>query len=341
MEFDTKMLSASEEDISLAADMLARGMVVGIPTETVYGLAADALDPSAVSDIFKAKGRPQDNPLIVHIGELEDIYKYVREVPDTALKLAERFWPGPLTMVLPKKDIIPLETSAGLDTVGIRFPVHPAARAVIKKCGRPLAAPSANLSGSPSPTTAQHVMDDMRGRIPAIIDGGECAVGVESTVISFEESGKVKLLRPGFVSLEELADAVGAENVSCARGVLEKISDGERVLSPGMKYKHYSPKANVTIVEGDAAAFTEYVKEHCGEKTCAMIFGSDIPDPDFPCIAYGDTSEEQARELFGVLRSLDDKGYEQVYARCPEKTGVGLAVYNRLLRAAGFEVIRL
>ena len=341
MEFETKMLSASDDDIKLAGRLLAEGKVVGIPTETVYGLAANALDPAAVSDIFKAKGRPQDNPLIVHIAEFEDIYKYVTEVPENALKLAKAFWPGPMTMVLPKKDIIPLVTSGGLDTVGIRFPVHPVARAIIKASGCPLAAPSANLSGSPSPTTAKHVMDDMRGRISAIVDGGECHVGVESTVISFEKDGKVKLLRPGFVSLEELAGVVGSENVSCAKGVTEKISDGERVLSPGMKYKHYSPKANVTIVEGSAEQFIGFMKEHQGNKVCAMMFGSDAADYPYPHVTYGDTSEEQARELFGVLRSLDDMGMEQVYARCPEKTGVGLAVYNRLLRAAGFEVIRL
>ncbi len=341
MDFDTKMLSASEEDLDLAADMLARGMVVGIPTETVYGLAADALNPDAVSAVFRAKGRPQDNPLIVHIGELCDIYKYVREIPENAVRLAERFWPGPLTMVLPKADIIPSVTSAGLDTVGIRFPFHPAAREIIKRCGRPLAAPSANLSGSPSPTSAKHVLDDMRGRIPAIVDGGECAVGVESTVVSFEPDGKVKLLRPGFVSPEELEETAGAGNVSCAKGVTERISDGEKVLSPGMKYKHYAPKANVTIIDGSEEAYIKFVREHIKDKTCAMTFGNEPFGSDIPGIPYGNTSEEQARELFSVLRSLDDMGYEQVYARCPQKTGVGLAVYNRLLRAAGFEVIRL
>lgn len=341
MNYDTQMLSSSDEDIDKAAKLLREGGVVGIPTETVYGLAADAQNSSAVSEIFKAKGRPQDNPLIVHIGEFSDIYKYVTEVPENALKLAEAFWPGPLTMVLPKKDIIPMTTSGGLDTVGIRFPVHPVAREIIRRSGCALAAPSANLSGSPSPTTAMHVYKDMNGRIPAIVDGGDCAVGVESTVVSFDSDGKVRLLRPGFVSLEDIKGVVGEENALCAKGVTEKISDGERVLSPGMKYKHYSPKANVTILCGDMERFTEYVSEHNGDKVCSMIFDSDTKDFPYAYIAYGDTSEEQAKKLFAVLRSIDDMGIEQVYARCPAQTGVGLAVYNRLLRAAGFEVINL
>lgn len=341
MNYDTQMLSSSDEDIDKAAKLLREGGVVGIPTETVYGLAADAQNSSAVSEIFKAKGRPQDNPLIVHIGEFSDIYKYVTEVPENALKLAEAFWPGPLTMVLPKKDIIPMTTSGGLDTVGIRFPVHPVAREIIRRSGCALAAPSANLSGSPSPTTAMHVYKDMNGRIPAIVDGGDCAVGVESTVVSFDSDGKVRLLRPGFVSLEDIKGVVGEENALCAKGVTEKISDGEKVLSPGMKYKHYSPKANVTILCGDMEKFTEYVSEHNGDKVCSMIFDSDAKNFTYAYIAYGDTSEEQAKKLFAVLRSIDDMGIEQVYARCPAQTGVGLAVYNRLLRAAGFEVINL
>ena len=341
MNYDTQMLSSSDEDIDKAAKLLREGGVVGIPTETVYGLAADAQNSSAVSEIFKAKGRPQDNPLIVHIGEFSDIYKYVTEVPKNALKLAEAFWPGPLTMVLPKKDIIPMTTSGGLDTVGIRFPIHPVAREIIRRSGCALAAPSANLSGSPSPTTAMHVYKDMNGRIPAIVDGGDCAVGVESTVVSFDSDGKVRLLRPGFVSLEDIKGVVGEKNALCAKGVTEKISDGERVLSPGMKYKHYSPKANVTILCGDMEKFTKYVSEHNGEKVCSMIFDSDAKDFPYAYIAYGDTSEEQAKKLFAVLRSIDDMGIEQVYARCPAQTGVGLAVYNRLLRAAGFEVINL
>lgn len=341
MLYKTIILTSGDDDITAAAKMLSEGKAVAIPTETVYGLAADALDPTSVSEIFAAKGRPADNPLIVHIGEYDDIYKYVRAVPENAKKLAERFWPGPLTMVLPKKDIVPIVTSGGLDTVGIRFPAHKTAREIIRRCGRALAAPSANLSGSPSPTSCGHVYSDLNGRIPAIVDGGECPVGVESTVVSFDDKGIVHLLRPGFVSLEDIKSVVGEENAVCAKGITEEISEDQPVLSPGMKYKHYSPKADIAIVEGSAESFSEYVKAHSGEKVCAMVF--DYDDTNFPCgyVTYGDTSEEQARQLFSVLRSLDDKGYKRVYARCPEKSGVGLAVYNRLLRAAGFEVIRL
>ncbi|MCM1523566.1 MAG: L-threonylcarbamoyladenylate synthase [Ruminococcus sp.] len=339
---DTVILSSqSDRDLDAAAKMLSEGKVVAIPTETVYGLAADALNEAAVSDIFAAKGRPADNPLIVHIGEYSDIYKYVKAVPRNAERLAERFWPGPLTMVLPKRDIIPLVTSGGLDTVGIRFPAHKTAREIIRRCGRALAAPSANLSGSPSPTSCAHVCSDLKGRIPAVVDGGECPVGVESTVVSFDERGSVVLLRPGFVSLEDIKAAVGEDNAVCAKGVTEEISDKSRVLSPGMKYRHYSPKADIAIVEGSSEQFGEYIRSHCGEGVCAMTFGFENYDLPCPDIAYGADGEEQARRLFSVLRRLDDMGYKRVYARCPGKSGVGLAVYNRLLRAAGFEVISL
>ena len=335
MEFETTILSDSAEDIAAAAEIVKKGGVVGMPTETVYGLAANALDPDAVADIFKAKGRPQDNPLIVHIAEYEELDRLVCDVPDTARKLAEHFWPGPLTMVLKKRDIIPMVTSGGLDTVGIRFPVHKTAREFIRACGAPIAAPSANLSGSPSPTSAKHVYDDMHGRIPAIIDGGECPVGVESTVVCFEGDA-VKILRPGFVSGEDMKAA--GFRVLYARGITEEIAAGEKVLSPGMKYKHYSPKANVTIVEGTDSGFMSFAEAHSGDGVYFMIFGR---EGDFPYnnMVYGNTPEEQARTLFGCLREADDIGAKQVYVRCPEKSGVGLAVYNRLLRAAAFETV--
>lgn len=336
--FDTKLLSLSIDDIEYAAQLIINGEVVGFPTETVYGLAADALNADAVRKIFEAKGRPQDNPLIVHLDSVDMLDKYVHSVPDIAYKIAERFCPGPITMVLPKNDIIPDVTSAGLDTVGIRIPFHKGARELISACGRPLAAPSANLSGSPSPTSAAHVMKDMNGRIPAIIDGGSCAVGVESTVISFENDS-IRLLRPGYVSVEDLS-AFGVP-VLCDKGITEAVAADERVLSPGMKYKHYSPKANVTIVVGDLQNFTEYVALHNGENVYAMLYDSDAEAYPYKYLTYGNNSEEQAAQLFGVLRKADDIGAEQVYARCPSQDGVGLAVYNRLLRAAGFEVINV
>ncbi len=334
MQFETKLLSSSETDIKEAAEIIIKGGIVGMPTETVYGLAADAENADAVAEIFKAKGRPQDNPLIVHIEDIADFEKYAKNVPDMAYKLAEKFCPGPLTMVLPKRDRIPDVTSAGLDTVGIRMPSHKAALALIRTSGKAVAAPSANLSGSPSPTTAAHVMDDMRGRIPAIIDGGSCPVGVESTVISFEGNA-VRILRPGFISAEELSEFA---EVIIDRHITEAAESGERVLSPGMKYKHYSPKANVTIIESSGTDYVKFVNSQGGEGVYAMPFDSDEKFCEIPCIPYGDSSEEQAARLFAALRKFDELGAKQVYARCPSKEGVGLAVYNRLLRAAGFEV---
>jgi L-threonylcarbamoyladenylate synthase len=338
MLYNTEILLSNNNDINKAARLLIEGEVVGIPTETVYGLAADATNENAVKKIFEAKGRPQDNPLIVHLSELSELECYVKDIPFTAYQLAEKFWPGPLTMVLPKRDIIPDITSAGLDTVGIRIPAHKTAREIIKACGKPLAAPSANLSGSPSPTSAQHVFKDMIGRIPAVVDGGVCPVGVESTVVSFAKDG-VNLLRPGFISVSDLQTVVG--NVYLAKGITEAVSNTERVLSPGMKYKHYSPKANVTIIDSSAEDFAKYFETNFSKNTYAMIFDDDKEFIKTNYLVYGNTSEEQARNLFNVLRKFDDIGAKQVYARCPSLDGVGLAVYNRLLRAAGFEVIKL
>ncbi len=337
MVYDTKLLSANETSVRQAAELLKNGEVVGIPTETVYGLAANAFDSQAVAKIFKAKGRPQDNPLIVHISSMSMIEELVTEIPELALKCAEKFWCGPLTMILPKSDKIPLTTSGGLNTVGIRMPSNKTARAIIDACGLPLAAPSANLSGSPSPTSAQHVFDDMNGRIPCIIDDGSCAVGVESTVIAFEGNG-IRLLRPGFISVDDLKEIT--ENVFIDKGVLETVSKDAVVASPGMKYKHYSPKADVTIVDGSLEQFRSFVGEHGGENVWCMTFEkSDVEN--LPSLVYGSNDEEQAKLLFDVLRELDKQGAKRVYARCPNKTGVGLAVYNRLLRAAGFQVVKL
>lgn len=334
----TEILSDKPDDINKAAELIRKGEVVAMPTETVYGLGADAFNTEAVEKIFRAKGRPSDNPLIVHISKVEQLEELTHDVPELAYRLAEKFWPGPLTMVLPKRDCIPDVTSGGLDTVGIRLPSHPAARALITASGKPIAAPSANLSGSPSPTTAMHVYDDMNGRIPAIIDGGACAVGVESTVISFEEGG-VRLLRPGFVSVEDLLTV--SERVFTDKGILERVEEDRKVPSPGMKYKHYSPKADVTIVSGELGRFLEFMEGCKGEGVYAMVFDSDRESCPYPCLTYGDSSEEQAHEIFDKLRELDKIGAKSVYVRAPRQDGVGLAVYNRLLRAAGFKVVNL
>ena len=332
----TLLLKNTEEDIKTAAELLKNGGVVGIPTETVYGLAADALNPEAVKKIFKAKGRPGDNPLIVHICDFSDIERLnlVTKIPDTAKKLADAFWPGPLTMIMKKSDVIPNEVSAGLDTVAIRFPSHKTAQAIIRESGTVLAAPSANISGSPSPTTAQHVMNDMDGKIDAVLDGGASEVGLESTVITL--AGDVpRVLRPGGITVEMLESVLGKVEVDDA--VLHKLADNVKVASPGMKYKHYAPKAKITILDADSREFTEYVNSQKKEGLFALCFEEDVPFLQVPYISLGKDETDQAKHLFAALRELDERGAQEVYARCPSKQGVGLAVYNRLIRAAAYQ----
>lgn len=343
MTYPTRLLTNSPDDIAFAAACLKRGELVGMPTETVYGLAADATNEEAVGRIFKAKGRPQDNPLIVHVAEFEEIDSLVTAVPAVARRLAAAFWPGPLTMIFPRAARIPGCVSAGLDTVAIRIPSHPAARALIRASGLPLAAPSANLSGSPSPTTAAHVMRDMAGRIPAIVDGGPCAVGLESTVVTFD-GDTVRVLRPGGITPAMLESAGCRAAVDPA--VTQPLAEGARAASPGMKYKHYSPRAKVILVKSSPAAFAAFVNEHAtaGEAgLMALCFNGEEQALSVPCLTYGrrDDAQEQARRLFDALRELDDRGASLVYAACPSQEGVGLAVYNRILRAAGFEVLTL
>ncbi len=335
----TVMLSTNDEDISFAAELINCGEVVGMPTETVYGLAADATDDNAVRKIFAAKNRPCDNPLIVHICDLSMLDDIASSIPDLVPILAEKFWPGPLTMIMPKSDKIPSVTSGGLDTVGIRFPDHEVALALIEKSGKPLAAPSANLSGSPSPTNAQRVYEDMNGRVSAIIDGGECEVGVESTVISFDDDGRIRILRPGRVSYEDFLTVT--DKVVIDSGVLEQLNPDTVVMSPGMKYRHYSPKANVVIIDGDVEAYKSYVRANSDEYTYCLLFDDSEAIDDIKYLTYGQTSIEQAHMLFECLREFDEMGAKTVYARCPQKDGVGLAVYNRILRSAGFNVIKL
>lgn len=336
-EYHTLVCLPDEQGIAQAAELLRTGELVAIPTETVYGLAANALDADAAAKIYRAKGRPQDNPLIVHIDSLEMLDGLVTEFPEAARRCAERFWPGPLTMVLPKSKKIPAATSGGLDTVGIRMPANETARKVIGAAGVPLAAPSANVSGRPSPTTAAHVFTDLAGRIPLIVDGGACAIGVESTVICFEGE-RVRILRPGFVSAEELAEVVPA--VVIDSGVTEKLPEQARVRSPGMKYRHYSPRADVIIIDGQKDAFIRYVRAHAAEDNlCCLAPAAWQAALPCPVIDFGADAVQEANRLFDALRETDRRGFAKAYAVCPPKTGVGLAVYNRLLRAAGFHVV--
>ncbi len=333
------MLSTSDEDIALAAEMIKKGQVVGIPTETVYGLGADASNEEAVRSVFAAKGRPADNPLIVHLADFSHAVKYTSSIPELAYKLAERFCPGPLTMVLPKNERIPMVTSGGLDTVGIRVPSHKAMHRIIELSGCAIAAPSANTSGLPSPTSAEHVMRDMNGRIAAVVDGGQSEFGVESTVISFDGADAVRILRPGAVTREMLLEVCGEVVIDPA--ILHEVDAGAKVASPGMKYKHYSPKADIIMVEAAMDDFTALVGENYKDNVWALVFDGDENGFPYRNMTYGADSSGQAHWLFQRLRELDDLGAEKVYVRAPSTEGVGLAVYNRLIRAAGFEVIRI
>lgn len=333
---ETLLLQPDNEGIQEAKMRLQLGHVVAIPTETVYGLAANALNPDAVAAIFAAKGRPMDNPLIVHIADIKDWAPLVTHIPEKAMKLAEAYWPGPLTMILPASDLVPKEVTGGLSTVAVRFPAHLIAQAVILRSGLPLAAPSANLSGSPSPTNAARVMEDMNGRIAAVLDGGPCDFGVESTVLDLSRTPP-RLLRPGGITPEMIEEVIGPIEIDPA--VTHALQEGAVAASPGMKYKHYAPKAEIHIVKGTPAAYAEFVNSQKAPGVFALCFEED--SVAIPSITYGkrDDPLSQAQQLFDALRQLDEQGAKTVYAACPSQDGVGLAVYNRLLRAAGFRVI--
>ena len=322
--------------INRAAEILKNGGIVAIPTETVYGLAASAYCENAIKNVFLAKGRPQDNPLIVHISDTEMLYEIAKNIPQEAVLCAEKFWPGPFTMVLSKTGKTADCVSAGLDSVAVRMPSCKAAVDIIKKSGLPLAAPSANVSGSPSPTTAYHVEHDLDGKIDAIVYGDECEVGVESTVVSFC-TNPPRLLRPGAVTAEELKEII--TDLVVDKAVLAEPQQNEKVASPGMKYKHYAPKTETYLVEGES--FADFVN---GKENCAAIcFKNESEKITVPKIIYGDNLDETtlAHDVFSALRGIDELGVGEVYIHAPSKTGVGLAVYNRLIRAAGFKVIKL
>lgn len=341
MEFKTQLLKADENSLDLAAKYFSAGEVVAVPTETVYGLAGNAYNGETIKKIFEAKGRPQDNPLIVHISDMEMLKEVASEIPGTAYKLADEFWPGPLTMIMKKSEKVSPVTTAGLDSVGIRMPSDPFAHALIVKTGIPFAAPSANVSGRPSPTDAKTVFEDMNGKIPLVVDGGECFAGVESTVVSLLNETPI-ILRPGYVTKEDMEEVLGTE-VKIAAAVTENIKAGEKVLSPGMKYKHYAPNAEVIILDGDINKFAGYVNKHKGSGVYAMVFDGEESLLNVPCVTYGKFGDgkSQAHELFSSLRKLDELNARTVYARCPGKSGVSLAVYNRLIRSAGFNIIKL
>lgn len=334
----------AEKDLVRAAKIIRDGGLVVFPTETVYGLGADAMSAPAAAKIYAAKGRPSDNPLIIHIAAPEDAEKYTYVTP-TYRKLAAAFMPGPLTVILRSRDNIPKTTRGGLDTVAVRCPSHPVAHRLIELSGVPIAAPSANLSGSPSPTSAPHVIDDMRGRVDMIIDGGASEFGLESTIVKIEDDGSLTLLRPGRITPEELSAVV--PTVHIAGAVTEQLKDGEVALSPGMKYRHYAPKCPVFLLDGSKDAVARYLPTRTGN-IAVIAYSEDIPalqrsraDADFYDFGAREDELSHAHRLFYLLREADKKNYDAIYAPLPPTDGVGLALYNRMIRAAAHQIVKL
>ena len=337
---DTLYLSADAPDTpEIAAKIIQKGGLVAIPTETVYGLGANGLDENAVLKIFEAKGRPQDNPLIVHVAEPKEMERFCHDIPKAAYLLAEKFWPGPLTMVLPARDTVPKRTTAGLSTVAVRCPDSPVTRKIIALAGVPIAAPSANISGKPSTTTAQHVRHDHDGKIDAIVDGGPCRVGVESTIVDLTED-RPRLLRPGGVTPEQLLEVLG--DLVIDKAVTAQIDKDAVVKAPGMKYRHYAPAEPVVIVSGSREKAAEYIHRHFAPGDRVLCFEEELPlYADCAPLSYGKESDVDTLSagLFAALRILDDPTIGKVYARCPVGGGVAYAVQNRLKKAAAFHIV--
>ena len=340
---ETKYLT--EQKLQQAAEILKRGGLLGIPTETVYGLGANGLNETAVANIFKAKGRPQDNPLILHIPDVGWLDRYCTDIPPSAYTLANKFWPGPMTIILKRKPVVPDVVTAGLDTVGMRCPDHALCRKIIAAADVPVAAPSGNISGRPSPTTAAHMLEDMDGKIDAIMEGGPCGVGVEFTIIDLT-CQPPRLLRPGGVTLEQLREVLG--EVAVDEAVTRILKEGEKPRAPGMKYRHYAPQAPVTVFTGEpekAANFmTDYVQPGdgviCFEEFVHLF--AQRTDPALIC-SLGPAADkgEQARRVFDALRKFDHTPAAAIWAQCPDASGIGLAIANRLNKAAGFHIIEV
>lgn len=336
----TLLLSAQDpETPARAAELIRQGKLVAIPTETVYGLGANGLDETAVAKIFEAKGRPQDNPLILHICGPEQIGLFCHHIPQKAYDLAQAFWPGPLTIVLPARNIVPKRTTGGLDTVAVRCPDNAVTREIIRLSGVPIAAPSANLSGKPSTTTAEHVRHDHDGRIAAIVDGGPCRVGVESTIVDLTEE-RPRLLRPGGITPEQLTAVLG--DLVVDKAVTAQIDKDAVVKAPGMKYRHYAPSEPVVIVSGSREKAAQYIRRHFVPGDRVLCFQEELPlyegcNP----LSYGQEADVNTLSagLFAALRELDDPSIHQVYARCPVGGGIAYAVQNRLKKAAAFHIV--
>jgi len=331
--------AADAETPALAAEIIKNGGLVAIPTETVYGLGANGLDEAAVAKIFEAKGRPQDNPLILHICGPEQIELFCHHIPQTAYDLAEKFWPGPLTIVLPARSSVPKRTTGGLSTVAVRCPDNQVTRQIIRLSGVPIAAPSANISGKPSTTTAQHVLHDHDGKIAAVVDGGPCRVGVESTIVDLTEE-RPRLLRPGGITPEELREVLG--DLVVDKAVTAQIDQDAIVKAPGMKYRHYAPQSEVVIVSGSREKAAAYIHAHFTPGDRVLCFEEELPlyEGCAP-LSYGQEADVASLSagLFAALRELDDPTVHQVYARCPVGGGIAYAVQNRLKKAAAFHVV--
>ena len=341
--------NTTEDDTILlkAAQIIQAGGLVAFPTETVYGLGGDAFDEKAAFKIYSAKGRPSDNPLIVHIAGTEDMKKLSDAVPEVAYRLAEKFWPGPLTMIIPKNDKVPATVTGGLNTVAVRFPSHPVASRFIELSGTYIAAPSANLSGRPSPTKAAHVIEDLSGRIDMIIDGGDIDIGLESTIVDLTGDVPV-ILRPGFITQKMLRDAVGEVKLDPA--LMTGVSADVKPKAPGMKYRHYAPKAELIIVEGRQDCVSDKLhtlaREHMeeGKKVGIMVskeIASGFDGAEVISLGSRDDEEEIAKHLFDALRQFDDMQVDIIFAESFSEEGIGQAVMNRLLKAAGHRIINV
>lgn len=349
---DTKIIridkeACLDEQLMEAAEILRNGGLAALPTETVYGLGANALDEVAAKKIYEAKGRPSDNPLIAHISCMDELPALVSEIPEAGRKLAEKYWPGPLTMVFPKSDLVPYGTTGGLETVAVRMPSHPIASRLIKLAGVPVAAPSANTSGRPSPTKAEHVIEDMDGKIDMIIDGGDVGIGLESTIV--DVSGDVPtLLRPGAITMEMLQETLGHVEIDPA--ILGPMRADMKPKAPGMKYRHYAPKAEMTLVEGDMEKVVAYINREvkaalaegqnvgiiCTEESRALYEAGILE-----VIGSREREETVAHNLFAVLRDFDDRNVDCIFSESFSKDRLGQAIMNRLCKAAGYHIVKV
>lgn len=344
---ETKVLKIDSLDSRLiedAASVIKAGGLVVFPTETVYGLGANALSSEAAKKIYAAKGRPSDNPLIIHISSPEEAEAYTY-TSDAYYKLAKLFMPGPITVVMKAKDSVPLETRGGLPTVAVRCPENLIANKLIALSGVPIAAPSANLSGSPSPTNVKHVIDDMMGRVDMIIDGGSSDFGLESTIVKIEDDGSLLLLRPGKITREDLLMA--SFDVKLASAVTEGLAEGETAISPGMKYRHYAPRAKFALLDGENGKIYDFLTDKIGQNAAFFVYDED--EAYFSALRgvalfrLGSRFDEksQAKRLFALLREADECGHAEIYAPLPSTDGIGLALYNRMIRASAHTIIKL